>query len=74
MPSLNDIDNKLLEKRFLIETLVLLGKEDHRNLYCFYLKYLENSIKSIKLESNNLIIENLEKIFKILFYVKLIFI
>jgi len=66
MPSLNDIEKDLIEKKFLIEILYTLDLSNHNKLFHFYLKYLQNSINLIKLENNEMIIFNLKNLLKLL--------
>lgn len=66
MPCLNDIEKDLIEKKFLIEILFTLDLLNHKKLYHFYLKYLQNSINLIKLENNEMIIYNVKNLLKLL--------
>lgn len=71
MPSLNEIDEELISKDYLIDVLLFLDQENHRNLYGFYLKFLKISIKSMRLQDNGLILSNIKKLLKLFLEVKI---
>jgi hypothetical protein len=62
---LNDIDEKIINKEYLIDLLELLDCEDHISLYGYYTRYIFYSIKYYKITLS--VIPNLKKIFGILY-------
>jgi hypothetical protein len=49
MQGLNDIDEKIIEKEFLIELISLLDEKEHLSFYGFYIRFIRYSINKIKL-------------------------
>ena len=62
---LNDIDEKIINKEYLIHLLELLDSEDHISLYGYYTRYIFYSIKYYKITLS--VNPNLKKIFGILY-------
>ena len=65
MTHLNDIDERIINKDYLVDLLELLDNEDHLSLYGYYTRYIFYSIKYYKV--NLTVNSNLKKIFCILY-------
>jgi hypothetical protein len=53
MQGLNDIDEKIIEKEYLIELLSLLDEKEQLSFYGFYIRYIRYSISKIKIKCEN---------------------
>ena len=67
MQGLNDIDEKIIKKEYLIDLLTLIDEKDHLSFYGFYVRFIRYSISQIKVLTN--IPQSLINIFNILFKV-----
>ena len=75
MPCLNDIEEDLLEKKYIFELINLLEKDLHCDLYGIYLRILNVAINCLKLEKNKKenILLNIKGILFMFIKVKLMF-
>jgi hypothetical protein len=73
MPCLNDIEEDLIEKKYIFELINLLEKDLHVDLYGIYQRILNVSINCLKLEKekNENILINIKKLLLMLINVKL---
>jgi len=76
MQGLNDVDERICAKEYLMDLLYLIDGE-HRSFYGFYLRFLKYCVDNMKLISGNqekyiLCMRNLKKLLKILLKVLLI--
>lgn len=69
MKGLNDIDEKIVNKEYLLEILALLDDKDQTSFYGFYLKYIKYSISLLKIKPDT--INKLKKLLGILIKVKI---
>lgn len=69
MQGLNDFDEKITEKEFIVELLHILDEEFQYSFYGFYLNFIKVSL--IRIKSQNKVSNNLIEILKILLKVLL---
>ncbi len=53
MQGLNDIDEKIIDREYLIELLSLLDEKQQLSFYGFYIRFIRHSILKIKLKCEN---------------------
>ena len=68
MQGLNDVDEKIIEKDFILDLLIILDENYQITFYGFYLRFLKNCIPRLKCSTK--IINNIKKLLLIFYKVR----
>jgi hypothetical protein len=68
MTCLNDINEEIVRKEYIIDLLLLLNDQDQISFYGFYVRYINFSLKYYKLE--NKVDNNFDKLISIVYKMK----
>ena len=71
MPCLNDIEVDIIERKYIFELINLIEKDLHVDLYGMYLRFLNVSLKCLKLENNKNILYNIKSLLLMLIRVNI---
>ena len=68
MQGLNDVDERIIEKDFILDLLIILDQNYQITFHGFYLRFLKNSIPRLK--CSNKMIVNIKKLLLIFYKVR----